>query len=212
MTSLLAGVDRATFATALGDRLRHAGLPVTLRSMTTFADGLATRFPATVDELYWTARLTLVARHDEVADFDRVFDAAFRDAVLPLDPNARRQPPEVPPTADEALAPVALPATGDETGTGLPWHTLPRVDSSEQDEPAARPLPDPLPEEVPPGPLNSFVSPASEPHAVVASAPTTSAPTVTTRPFNNPFRTALLQRHSTPTTVLKSTLRSKRES
>jgi uncharacterized protein with von Willebrand factor type A (vWA) domain len=148
VTSLLAGVDRATFATALGDRLRRAGVPVTVRSMTTFVDGLASRFPVTRDELYWAARLTLVARHDELADFDRVFDAAFRDAVLPLDPNARRQPPEVPPSADEALASVALPAAGDETSSGLPWHTLPRTDTSEPDEPVGRPLPDPLPSAV----------------------------------------------------------------
>lgn len=146
--SVLAGVDRATFATALGDRLRRAGVPVTLRSMTTFADGLATRFPATIKELYWTARLTLVARHDELADFDRVFDAAFRDAVLPLDPHARRRPPDVPPATDDALAPVALPAVGDETSSGLPWHTLPRVQTSEGDEPGGRPLPDPLPSAV----------------------------------------------------------------
>ncbi|HET9841810.1 MAG TPA: VWA domain-containing protein [Nocardioides sp.] len=148
MTSLLAGVDRATFATALGDRLRRAGVPVTVRSMTTFVDGLASRFPVTRDELYWAARLTLVARHDELADFDRVFDAAFREAVLPLDPNARRQSPEVPPSADEALASVALPAAGDETSSGLPWHTLPRTDTSEPDEPVGRPLPDPLPSAV----------------------------------------------------------------
>jgi len=146
--SVLAGVDRATFATALGERLRRAGLPVTLRSMTTFADGLATRFPTTINELYWTARLTLVARHDELADFDRVFDAAFRDAVLPIDPHARRQLPEVPPDVDDALAPVALSAVDDETSTGLPWHTLPRVQTSERDEPAGRPLPDPLPSAV----------------------------------------------------------------
>jgi uncharacterized protein with von Willebrand factor type A (vWA) domain len=148
VTSLLAGVDRATFATALGDRLRRAGVPVTVRSMTTFADGLAARFPATVDELYWTARLTLVARQDEVADFDRVFDAAFRDAVLPVDPQARRQAPEVPPAAEDALTPVAMPAAHEENGSGLPWNTLPRVHVTEPDEPTGRPLPDPLPSAV----------------------------------------------------------------
>jgi uncharacterized protein len=148
VTSLLAGVDRATFATALGDRLRRAGVPVTLRSMTTFADGLAARFPATLDELYWTARLTLVARRDEVADFDRVFDAAFRNAVLPLDPAARRHSPEVPPAAEDALTPVAMPAAHEENGSGLPWHTLPRVHAAKPDEPTGRPLPDPLPSAV----------------------------------------------------------------
>jgi uncharacterized protein with von Willebrand factor type A (vWA) domain len=147
--SVLAGVDRATFATALGDRLRRAGVPVTLRSMTTFADALATRFPATLDELYWTARLTLVARHDELADFDRVFEAAFRDAVLPLDPHSRRTAPEEPPAGvDDVLTPVAWPKVRDENDGGLPWHTLPRVRNAERDDPAGRPLPDPLPSAV----------------------------------------------------------------
>jgi uncharacterized protein len=147
-SSVLSGVDRATFATALGDRLRRAGVPVTLRSMTTFADALAQRFPTTLDELYWAARLTLVGRHDELADFDRVFDAAFRDAVLPLDPHARRHMPDAPPGDDEALAPVSGPAGREESGSGLPWHTLPQVQSADPHDDAARPLPDPLPSAV----------------------------------------------------------------
>jgi uncharacterized protein with von Willebrand factor type A (vWA) domain len=146
---VLSGVDRATFATALGDRLRRAGVPVTLRSMTTFADALAERFPATLDELYWTARLTLVGRCDELGDFDRVFEAAFRDAVLPIDPHARRRPTDVPPSDDDdALTPVALPAVRDEPANGLPWHTLPQVQAAETDADAGRPLPDPLPSAV----------------------------------------------------------------
>jgi uncharacterized protein len=147
--TVLSGVDRATFATALGDRLRSAGLPVTVRSMTTFADALGARFPSTLDELYWTARLTLVARHDEIGDFDRVFDAAFRDAVLPLDPHARRHD-RVPPSATEdSLTPVpGRESTPEGPNEGLPWHTLPRVHDADHEDDVARPLPDPLPSAV----------------------------------------------------------------
>jgi uncharacterized protein len=145
---VLGGVDRAAFATTLGDRLRRAGVPVTLRSMTTFADALAERFPATLDELYWTARLTLVGRYDELADFDRVFEVAFRDAVLPLDPHARRRAADESPSDDDALEPVALPAVRDEPGSGLPWHTLPQMQTAETDDDARRPLPAPLPSAV----------------------------------------------------------------
>jgi uncharacterized protein len=149
-TTVLRGVDRATFATALGERLRRAGVPVTVRAMTTFADALGTRFPTRLDELYWVARLTLVARHDELPDFDRVFDAAFRDAVLPLDPHARRHGGDDRGGEDDVLRAVAAEPRGDDPDAGgLPWHTLPKHDvSSEEDEPDVRLLPDPLPSAV----------------------------------------------------------------
>ena len=146
--AVLSGVDRATLATALADRLRRVGVPVTVRSMTTFADALAVRFPATLDELYWVARLTLVARHDEIPDFDRVFDAAFRDAVLPVDPHARRHGDDAAASSEDTLAPVRVPAAGEEQAVALPWHTLPRTEPGSDDEPDGRPLPDPLPSAV----------------------------------------------------------------
>jgi uncharacterized protein with von Willebrand factor type A (vWA) domain len=115
--------------------------------MTTFADALAARFPATLEELYWAARLTLVARHDEIPDFDRVFDAAFRDAVLPLDPHARRSGQVLPSSPEGSLAPVRARAVGEEQAA-LPWHTLPRTEAGPDHEPDGRPLPDPLPSAV----------------------------------------------------------------
>lgn len=146
--ALLGGVDRAALVAALGDRLRRAGVPVTLTSMTTFADALEAAPPATVDELYWLGRLTLVARHEELAAFERVFDAAFRDAMLPVDPHARRSPADEPENADDSLRSVASEPVGAESTSSLPWHTLPQTDAAEDDEADLRRLPEPLPSAV----------------------------------------------------------------
>lgn len=147
--AVLGGVDRATLAAALGDRLRRAGVPVTLTSMTTFADALAVAPPSTVSELYWLARLSLVARQEEVEAFERVFDAAFRDAILPVDPHARRLGSDEKDGEEDVLRSMALPPRGeDQTAGGLPWHTLPALEASDDDEPDVRRLPDPLPSAV----------------------------------------------------------------
>lgn len=143
----IGGVDRAALVAALGDRLRRAGVPVTLTSMTTFADALAASFPATVDELYWLARLTLVARLEELAAFERVFDAAFRDAILPVDPHARRSPDDSSGETEDSLTSVAGEPLGGDVASSLPWHTLPQTEASDDDDDVRR-LPDPLPSAV----------------------------------------------------------------
>ncbi len=145
----IGGVDRAAFVAALGDRLRRAGVPATLTSMTTFADALAASFPATVDELYWLARLTLVARHEELPAFERVFDAAFRDAILPVDPHARRSPDDPVGETEDSLTSVAGEPLAGEVASSLPWHTLPQTEPSDEDDTDDVPrLPDPLPSAV----------------------------------------------------------------
>jgi uncharacterized protein with von Willebrand factor type A (vWA) domain len=87
-----------------------------------------------VDRLYWLARLTLVSREQDLEVFDRVFRAAFADAVLDVDPQARRSGPEPEAAPDDTLVPVAGRAGNEGLGSdGLPWHTLPQVASSEDD-------------------------------------------------------------------------------
>ena len=144
---LLGGADRAVLVTALAQRLRSHGVPVTLGAMAAFADALEAAPPARVRRLYWLARLTLVNRRHDLEVFDRVFRAAFSDAVLEVDPQARRSGPEPPAEPEEALRPVA----GDEGGEGapadLPWHTLPRMASS-ADEAEEHALPELLPSAV----------------------------------------------------------------
>ena len=148
--SVLGGVDRGTLVAAFGDRLRRAGVPVTLTSMTTFADALSAASPSTVPELYWLARLSLVARQEEIEAFELVFDAAFRDAILPVDPHARRGGDDEQGGEDDVLQSMAVPPRGeDRNAGGLPWFTLPQMHAGPDDEePDVRRLPDPLPSAV----------------------------------------------------------------
>jgi uncharacterized protein with von Willebrand factor type A (vWA) domain len=125
---VLRGVDRAAFAVPLAARLRAAGLAVDLTAVGDLVRALRLGPPMDRRELYWMTRITLVRKHSEIAAFDAVFAAVFADAVLPMDPNARRNP--LPPAAlpaENASASLPRAGTGPEEGAGLPWATLPTV-------------------------------------------------------------------------------------
>ena len=144
---LLGSIDRAALVGSFGHRLREAGVPVTLRSMASFAEALDAAPPARRHHLYWLARLTLVNRQHDLAVFDAVFEAVFGDAVLPVDPHARRTRAE-PEETDDVLAPVdGTPAGGDLAGD-LPWHTLPATSATDDEDDDARALPELLPSAV----------------------------------------------------------------
>lgn len=127
--ALLPAVDRGAFAVALAERLRTRGVRVGGTAMADFVRALAVSPPSSRDALYWTARVCLVARHEELAAFDAVFDSVFGDAVLPVDPNARRTGRGAAPPAGggaHSRAPAgAVPYGPEEEGGGLPWVTLP---------------------------------------------------------------------------------------
>jgi len=82
--ALLAGVDRAAFAVGLGERLRRAGVPVTFTALGAFTEALGVAPPRDLPSLYWPARVTLVDDVAHLPAFDSVFDAVFRDSVLPV--------------------------------------------------------------------------------------------------------------------------------
>jgi hypothetical protein len=144
---VLAGVDRAVLVVALAERLRSRGVPVTMTAMTAFAAALAAAPPTRERQLYWLARLTLVNRQHDLAMFDRVFHAAFREAVLDVDPQTRRTGVEPDPGRDEAFQPVAGGEPGGGAAADLPWHTLPQVATADEDE-AEHVLPELLPSAV----------------------------------------------------------------
>ena len=149
MPTLLAGVDRAAFVAALVHRLRTRGVDVGMTSAAAFTEALEVVPPVRVRDLYWSARITLVSRQEDLASFDRVFDAAFADAVLTVDPHARRTgTAELPERPSDGLAPV--PGDRDEGGTGstLPWHTLPRHEDGIEDDDNPVALPEVLPSAV----------------------------------------------------------------
>ncbi len=70
-------VDLATVAATFGDRLHSAGIPVTPERSGRFAAAIDLTAPATYDDIYWAARITLVSGHEQLEQFDRVFGHIF---------------------------------------------------------------------------------------------------------------------------------------
>jgi len=87
-------LDLPALATALGQRLRLAGVPVTPERSARFARALPLVAPLTRPELYWTARAVFVSSHDQLPTFDRVFAAVFDPR---LEPDEDRGDPYSPP-------------------------------------------------------------------------------------------------------------------
>ena len=114
------GPDLAEVSARLGMLLHAAGVPVTPERSGRLAAAMALAAPATTSELYWTARVTLVAEHAHLAIFDRVFAQIFGGLVDPAD--YRGDAPPAP--------------------TGTPGQTRPREPASRGrplDVPAPRP-------------------------------------------------------------------------
>ncbi|MET8348672.1 MULTISPECIES: VWA domain-containing protein [unclassified Micromonospora] len=120
--ALLRGIDRAAFAVAFAGRLRHAGVPAGLTDIDDFVRALDASPPDSMSTLYWTARISLVRRHADLAAFDSVFAAVFADAP-PLPPPNRSATPAG--DRDDVHVPVPTGAADDGPGGGLPWATLP---------------------------------------------------------------------------------------
>jgi uncharacterized protein with von Willebrand factor type A (vWA) domain len=107
--------DLAALAVLFVDRLRQAGLPMSQEGAGRLVRGLQLVAPLTTDDLYWVARVTLVARHEDIDAFDRVFNQVFRGLV---DIAEQRGDPASPPPAHVRPAdPARLPASG-ARGTG----------------------------------------------------------------------------------------------
>jgi uncharacterized protein len=113
------GVDLAEVAARFGEQLHAAGVPVTPERSGRFAAALALAFPVTTSALYWTARVTLLTDHTQVAVFDRVFGQVFHGLV---DPAEGRGQPSDPPTAHLRPGERRPPSSGDRpaTSTSLP--------------------------------------------------------------------------------------------
>ncbi len=124
---MLGGVDRAAFAVSFVARLRSRGVPVGFTGIDTLVRALAVTALDSRASLYWAARVTLVRRLDDLATFDAVFAAIFDQAVLALDPNARRQSVRPGPREGEGHAAIPHGAKEEVNGGGLPWATRPKV-------------------------------------------------------------------------------------
>ncbi len=116
---------RAHLASFL-DALQTAGLPLTPADRVDFPRAMTLMPLHGVDDLYWTARITLVSGIDQIETFDRVFDAWFRAGDLPeIVANAPERDEESeaehPHASHEAAAPIEL---GEGTGSAASHHEL----------------------------------------------------------------------------------------
>ena len=105
-----AGPDLADLAAHFTARLRDAGLPVGPQRSARFAAAVDRVHPLTTTELYWCARITLVADPAELPAFDRVFGDVFGASPGPRPP----VPPRLPGPAPRASARDAVPSTQDD--------------------------------------------------------------------------------------------------
>ncbi|MFI7540723.1 VWA domain-containing protein [Actinoplanes sp. NPDC049599] len=102
--------------------------------MDDFVRALGVCPPRSRDELYWSARVSLVRRQADLAAFERVFRGVFDDAVI-VAPRRGAGP-----RGDSF---VSLPASeGSPDGGGLPWATLPPVVGDAEEAGAERSVPE----------------------------------------------------------------------
>lgn len=130
--ALLRGVDRAAFAVAFALRLREHGISVGFSGIEIFTRALGVAGLGSLSDLYWVARISLIRRERDLANFDRVFAAVFDDVVLRLDPNARRGTAPISEAGWAELPSADAAGLDQEDGGGLPWATLPRVVASDE--------------------------------------------------------------------------------
>ncbi|MCI3241875.1 vWA domain-containing protein [Streptomyces spinosisporus] len=149
---LLPAVDRAAFAVAFATRLRQRGVAVGLTAAQDFVRALVAVPPLSRTALYWSARVTLVRRRPDLARFDEVFDAVFGEALLSVDPNARRNSGRSDPRGGGTRSPAPLDPY-DVSGAsadrgGLPWVTLPPVADAEHRDDVTLSVPQRLPSDL----------------------------------------------------------------
>lgn len=147
--ALLRGIDRAAFAVSLVTRLRTAGVTAGFTATESLVSALAVAQLASRSQLYWAARICLVRRHSELAAFDAVFDAVFADAVLTVDPHARRNAiDDAAPAGGDRQVRVPKDNALPEDGVGLPWVTLPPAVAAAEDSDSELTVPQRLPGEL----------------------------------------------------------------
>ncbi len=85
--------DLAAVVARFSALLHAAGIPVTPERAGRWAAAVALVPPVTLSELYWLARVTLVAEQSQLAIFDRVFAQVFEGMADPADFRGDAPPP-----------------------------------------------------------------------------------------------------------------------
>ncbi len=140
---LLRGADLAAFAAALVARLRGAGVQVSANGPASFVQALRQLAPHRTSALYWTARLTLVNRMEDLVAFDAVFEAVFGSASAA---GTKGPQPALPLPGPKAPGAGTLQRAGSRSGggaRGLPWAARTAAGEDRSETPAT--LPDLLP-------------------------------------------------------------------
>ena len=149
---LLDGIDRAIFSAAFVDRLRRAGLPVSIHSAERLAHALEAVHPTARTELYWLCRVTLIHDVRSLELFDRVFDVVFEGGALDVGRNARKANKHQPPAmaSEQQVKLAARNQVADGSG-GVPWSSAPSAapdDAQTSDDEDDIVLPELLPSEL----------------------------------------------------------------
>lgn len=113
-------VEAADFVVGLATAMHRAGVPVPPERSARLAQALRLHPPSAREPLYWSARVTLVSSHDQLATFDAVFSAVF-DGLL--DPADARGDTNAPPAIGSEPhvrqdRPRLRPASGEVAGQG----------------------------------------------------------------------------------------------
>ena len=100
-------LDLAPLVGAFGQRLRHAGIPVTPERSAAFARALTIERPQSRRRLYWTARSIFVTDRAHGPAFDGVHgevfgDLAVSDPAAPDDARTEPAPPDERPLTEAA--------------------------------------------------------------------------------------------------------------
>jgi uncharacterized protein with von Willebrand factor type A (vWA) domain len=123
-------------------------VPVGVTGIEDFVRAMAVAPPDSRSRLYWTARVSLVRKHSELAVFDSVFEAVFGTAVLDLNPHAQRTPLASQPAVDDRFSSIPGTSGDEQAGSGVPWVTLPPAVSGAEDSDSTIAMPERLPSEV----------------------------------------------------------------
>ncbi len=130
---MFAGTDQALFVAVFTRKLRSAGLEIPLSATRRSAAALELIGPRIhLSDLYWALRISLVERREDLALFDRVFDAVFSSEFTPRGENKRPSGASGSGDTEQKLR-VETNASVI-TGAGLAWSSMPSVVEDEGDD------------------------------------------------------------------------------
>jgi uncharacterized protein with von Willebrand factor type A (vWA) domain len=121
-------VDLAAVVGAFGQLLHAAGVPVSPERSGRWAAAITLARPATLDDLYWAGRVTLLTGRDDIEVYDRVFAQVFGGLADVAEgrgqgPSIAAAPPR--PASPSRRPAVRSPTRGPDEGGAPPARTAP---------------------------------------------------------------------------------------